>query len=87
METSHSCESRNLRAEGANCRRRRIRRLRFRAKRFRLSPEWCILIKRLKVPPFRRKPESHSPKANRLRFRAKGFPLSREWNKGGNDSL
>ncbi len=26
--------------------------------RFRLSPEWCILIKRLKVPPFRRKPES-----------------------------
>ncbi|MGI9297244.1 MAG: hypothetical protein ACR2QC_05015 [Gammaproteobacteria bacterium] len=26
--------------------------------RFRLSPEWCILIRRLKVPPFRRKPES-----------------------------
>ncbi|MGI9298142.1 MAG: hypothetical protein ACR2QC_09630 [Gammaproteobacteria bacterium] len=26
--------------------------------RFRLSPEWCILIERLKVPPFRRKPES-----------------------------
>ncbi|MGI9296454.1 MAG: hypothetical protein ACR2QC_00980, partial [Gammaproteobacteria bacterium] len=24
-------------------------------KRFRLSPEWRILIKRLKVPPFRRK--------------------------------
>ncbi|MGI9296976.1 MAG: hypothetical protein ACR2QC_03660 [Gammaproteobacteria bacterium] len=23
--------------------------------RFRLSPEWCILIRRLKVPPFRRK--------------------------------
>ncbi|MGI9296811.1 MAG: hypothetical protein ACR2QC_02805 [Gammaproteobacteria bacterium] len=31
------------------------------ARRFRLSPEWCILIKGLKVPPFRRKPESHSP--------------------------
>ncbi|MGI9296827.1 MAG: hypothetical protein ACR2QC_02885 [Gammaproteobacteria bacterium] len=27
-------------------------------KRFRLSPEWRILIKRLKAPPFRRKPES-----------------------------
>ncbi|MGI9298041.1 MAG: hypothetical protein ACR2QC_09095 [Gammaproteobacteria bacterium] len=26
--------------------------------RFRLSPEWRILIRRLKVPPFRRKPES-----------------------------
>ncbi|MGI9298280.1 MAG: hypothetical protein ACR2QC_10320 [Gammaproteobacteria bacterium] len=53
--TRHSGESRNL------IRRRRIRRLRCRAKRFRLSPEWCILIKRLKVPPFRRKPESLSP--------------------------
>ncbi|MGI9298056.1 MAG: hypothetical protein ACR2QC_09170 [Gammaproteobacteria bacterium] len=30
----------------------------FRRMRFRLSPEWCVLIKRLKVPPFRRKPES-----------------------------
>ncbi|MGI9298772.1 MAG: hypothetical protein ACR2QC_12870 [Gammaproteobacteria bacterium] len=30
------------------------------ARRFRLSPEWRILIKRLKVPPFLRKPESHS---------------------------
>ncbi|MGI9297960.1 MAG: hypothetical protein ACR2QC_08685 [Gammaproteobacteria bacterium] len=35
--------------------------MRFRARRFRLSPEWRILIKRLKVPPFRRKPESLFP--------------------------
>ncbi|MGI9298244.1 MAG: hypothetical protein ACR2QC_10140 [Gammaproteobacteria bacterium] len=45
---------------------RRIRRLRFRAMRFRLSPEWRILIKRLKTPPFRRKPESHSSESRNL---------------------
>ncbi|MGI9296332.1 MAG: hypothetical protein ACR2QC_00360 [Gammaproteobacteria bacterium] len=54
------------------------------ARRFRLLPEWCILIRRLKVPPFRRKPESHSPKANRLRCRAKRFLLAQEWKKGRN---
>ncbi|MGI9296923.1 MAG: hypothetical protein ACR2QC_03385 [Gammaproteobacteria bacterium] len=64
LSTCHSRERRNLI-------RRKANRLRFRAKRFRLSPEWRILIKRLKVPPFRRKPESLSPKANRrLRLRA-----------------
>ncbi|MGI9297187.1 MAG: hypothetical protein ACR2QC_04725 [Gammaproteobacteria bacterium] len=50
---------------------RRIRRLRFRARRFRLSPEWRFFYvfgyrqirhcpQKQKAPPFRRKPESLS---------------------------
>ncbi|MGI9296766.1 MAG: hypothetical protein ACR2QC_02565 [Gammaproteobacteria bacterium] len=45
----------------AAAKRREICAFGAKTERFRLSPEWRILIKRLKVPPFRRKPESHSP--------------------------
>ncbi|MGI9297746.1 MAG: hypothetical protein ACR2QC_07600, partial [Gammaproteobacteria bacterium] len=67
-------------------------------KRFRLSPEWRILIKRLKVPPFRRKfilanagtgiSFTDSPQSgDNLRLRRRRFRLSPEWDGWGEWNL